>query len=134
MHCILGIGWVVCTQLTPRADQGFCSAIAANLFSETYDKADFLKGGYLNQYPFQSGIILVFKIIYSLFGINNYMAFQILNVVSVVLIESFEKNHSSSCGKNRNSFFDIIFSDGILYIFFVWKFNGMCVFNDGYVL
>ena len=21
MHCILGIGWVVCTQLTPRADQ-----------------------------------------------------------------------------------------------------------------
>ena len=23
MHCILGIGWVVCTQLTPRADQGF---------------------------------------------------------------------------------------------------------------
>ena len=80
MHCILGIGWVVCTQLTPRADQGFCSAIAANLFSATYDKADFLKGGYLNQYPFQSGIILVFKIIYSLFGINNYIAFQILNV------------------------------------------------------
>ena len=89
MHCILGIGWVVCTQLTPRADQGFCSAIAANLFSETYDKADFLKGGYLNQYPFQSGIILVFKIIYSLFGINNYMAFQILNVVSVVLIDIY---------------------------------------------
>ena len=43
----------------------------------------------MNQYPFQSGIILVFKIIYSLFGINNYMAFQILNVVSVVLIDIY---------------------------------------------
>lgn len=89
IHFILGMGWVVCTQLFPRADQGSCSAIAANLFSDTYDKVDFFKGGYLNQYPFQSGIILVFKIIYSFLGVNNYMAFQILNVVSIVLIDIY---------------------------------------------
>ena len=67
------------------------------------------------------------------------MAFQILNVVSVVLIDIYlmkvlKKITAVHAEKIGILFFDIIFSDGILYIFFVWKFNGMCVFNDGYVL
>lgn len=89
LHAIMGFCWVICTQLTPRADQGFCSAIGANLLVDGYDGADFLKGGYLNQYPFQSGIILVFRTIYSLFGINNYIAFQFCNVCALLAIDIF---------------------------------------------
>ena len=89
IHGIMGIVWIVSTQLQPRADQWFCSAIGGNLLTENYNKADLLKGGYLYQYPFQSGLVIVFESIYKLTGINNYLAFQMLNVCAIMIIDIF---------------------------------------------
>ncbi|MCM1038238.1 MAG: hypothetical protein NC434_02870 [Ruminococcus sp.] len=43
------------------------------------------KGAYLFRYPFQMGIILYFQILFVLFGEDNYMAFQLVNALWIVL-------------------------------------------------
>ena len=89
VHAIIGLIWVVGIQLKPRADQWFCSTIGGNLLTSNYDKIDFSKGGYLDQYPFQSGLVLIFKMVYKFFGINNYMAFQMLNIIALIIMDIF---------------------------------------------
>lgn len=65
-------------------DSAFVSQYAVEFMQGNYEV--FEKGGYLNFYPFQLGLIAVLELIYRIFGIENYLAFQIINVISIVAI------------------------------------------------
>ena len=43
------------------------------------------KGGYLYIYPFQIGYVAVGQLLYILFGASNYIVYQLLNIVAVLL-------------------------------------------------
>ena len=63
------------------------------------------KGGYLNIYPFQLGYVAFGELMYHLFGASNYTAYQIVNVIVILMIvlslylitwECFEERQVSS--------------------------------------
>ena len=124
VHAIIGLIWVVGIQLKPRADQWFCSTIGGNLLTSNYDKIDFSKGGYLDQYPFQSGLVLIFKMVYKFFGINNYMAFQMLNIIALIIMDIFLikilKKFISVRVEKITLFFLILFFPIVFYTTFLY--------------
>lgn len=50
-----GLFWLLCTQPTPFADSLSCLQAAQNALQNNW--TDFVQGGYLYRYPFQSGIV-----------------------------------------------------------------------------
>ncbi|HJD45793.1 MAG TPA: glycosyltransferase family 39 protein [Candidatus Mediterraneibacter norfolkensis] len=86
-HFVLGIFWVVSTQVIPQVDQLFCAEIAERQMFSDYDFADYKVGGYAYNYPYQSGLILTLSIVFRLFGGQNFIAFQICNVFAMLLFD-----------------------------------------------
>ncbi len=86
-HFVVGIFWVVSTQVKPQADQMLCAEIAERQMFSDYDFGDYVKGGYMYNYPYQSGLVLVLSIVFRLFGGMNYVAFQICNVFALLLFD-----------------------------------------------
>ena len=64
-------------------DSGFLSEYATEFLRGDYTE---LLGEYLHHYPFQLGMIAFLESVYCLFGVDNYLAFQILNVIAVMMI------------------------------------------------
>jgi len=63
-------------------DSGHLSDIAIAFLNGDYSS---LTGdGYLVHYPHQLGMIGLFQIVYYLFGINNFIVLQLLNVIAIV--------------------------------------------------
>lgn len=46
----------------------------------------FAKGEYLHHYPFQLGLVALLELVYRIFGVENYLVFQFLNVIAIVSI------------------------------------------------
>lgn len=65
-------------------DSGFLSQYAIEFMKGNYEAL--LEKDYLYYYPFQLGMIAVLELIYRLFGIENYLAFQLINVVAIVMV------------------------------------------------
>lgn len=65
-------------------DSGFLSDCAVEFMQNNY--AAFAKEEYLHHYPFQLGMIALLEAVYRIFGAENYMAFQFLNVAAIVSI------------------------------------------------
>ena len=65
-------------------DSGFLSEYAVQFMKGNY--AAFEKGSYFNYYPYQLGMIAFLELVYRMFGVENYLAFQIINVAAIVLI------------------------------------------------
>ncbi len=65
-------------------DSGFLSRYAIEFMRGSYEA--FLEKDYLYYYPFQIGMIAVLEIIYRLFGIENFLAFQIVNIILIVAV------------------------------------------------
>ena len=86
-HFIIGIFWVVSTQVKPQADQMLCAEIAERQMFSDYDFGDYMQGGYMYNYPYQSGLVLMISIVFRLFGGMNYVAFQICNVLALLLFD-----------------------------------------------
>lgn len=62
-------------------DSEFLSNCAVEFMKGNY--AAFAQGEYLHHYPFQLGMIALLELVYRTFGVENYLAFQFLNVIAV---------------------------------------------------
>ncbi len=80
---LIGFTFIFLAQRTPVADQYSCAATAGEILDRNYES--FSAGGYLNKYPNQIGIIWIFSLIERLAGTENYLALQLLNVISLTL-------------------------------------------------
>lgn len=60
------------------------SGIVKNFMIGNYQA--FEKGEYLYRYPFQIGFALMLEIAYRIFGIENYFAFQVINILAVTVM------------------------------------------------
>lgn len=65
-----------------KCDSEFLSTAAIQLAQNNYDS--FKAGEYLYMYPFQLGYTAFMEVIYRLFGIENYIVFQLINMVCIV--------------------------------------------------
>lgn len=66
------------------ADAGHVNRIALEFLDGNYEL--FTTDNYLKIYPYQAFMAVYFELVYSLFGINNYLALQIINVVFIGLM------------------------------------------------
>lgn len=65
-----------------KCDSDFLSKAAIEFLQGNYQS--FEAGGYLHQYPFQLGFTAVMELIYKIFGVENYIVFELLNIVCIV--------------------------------------------------
>ncbi|MCR4896689.1 MAG: hypothetical protein K5891_07950 [Lachnospiraceae bacterium] len=79
-----GALFLLILQKEPVADQYWVVHIA-DAFAEK-DYSALMPGGYADTYPNQLGIILVFYFLGKLVGTNNYLLFQLCNVVALVFL------------------------------------------------
>ncbi len=80
---VWGIGWILLSKSTLVADRYYVSAIAESFVRGDYSWYD--TGRYLFLYPFQTGIAAFIEIIYRIFGVGNYNAVKVVNVLAVAL-------------------------------------------------
>lgn len=81
---ILGTAYVLMTKLYPSSDPAKVYEIAMQWRRE--DFSAFAEGEYLFRYPFQSGIVLLFYLLSFPFGVENYVALQLVNVICLAVI------------------------------------------------
>ncbi|MDE7333529.1 MAG: glycosyltransferase family 39 protein [Lachnospiraceae bacterium] len=65
-------------------DSGLISDIAVKFLEGNYEA--FVQGQYLYMYPFQIGLAAVLEFIYLVFGIENFIVFELLNIISILVI------------------------------------------------
>lgn len=81
---LAGTAYVLMTQLEPGSDPAKVYAIAMQW--RQGDFSAFEEDAYLFRYPFQSGIVLFFYLLSFPFGMGNYVAIQLVNVVCLVFV------------------------------------------------
>ncbi|MDO5547838.1 MAG: hypothetical protein Q4F79_05045 [Eubacteriales bacterium] len=81
---LLGVFWVLATQIVPGADQSAVLEAAAGLHTKSY--ALFAPGEYISRFPHQIGMVTVLYALGFLFGDANYLVFQLCNVCGIVVI------------------------------------------------
>ena len=77
------IYFIFSAKLWPVSDQLFVQESVAAISSGDY--SSLLKGGYLAVYPNQLGLVWISFCFFKIFGFGNYIAFQIMNAVFLVL-------------------------------------------------
>lgn len=107
-----GIFLILSLQCIPRWDQKFIMDAAHDLQFKQY--AAFEPGGYIEKYPYQLGIVLFIYFLSKLFGANNYIIFQLINVICLIIIYKSFDFIAKHLGMGRLSRFMIYFY-GILY-------------------
>lgn len=80
---ILGVIWVMSAKVTPKEDQLFIQQSLEAFLNG--DRTPFLKGGYIFIYPHQTGFMWFSLVVSKLFGLYNYTAFQLINVIGLIL-------------------------------------------------
>lgn len=78
---------VLAGQYYPKFDQKSIIEIASAL--NEGDTSSFDVGAYLYKYPYQIGIILFYQLLSKLFGNNNFIAFELINVCCLFLLYLF---------------------------------------------
>lgn len=66
-----------------------CDSMYVNNLAVQFMEGDyttFFTSGYYMTYPYQLNMALYFQLVYSLFGVENYVAFEILNSIFITLI------------------------------------------------
>lgn len=115
--------FVLTTQRNARADQLSVQTIVNQWIDRNY--SCFNQGGYLDRYPNQAGIILVCYVFSFIFGTQNFLAFQLVNVIALVLIyKEFGDIAEEKTGQIENRLaiylFGLFFIPGIMYVGFVY--------------
>lgn len=80
----LGAVWILITQLYPGSDPSKVYRIAIQW--REGDFSSYAEGGYMFRYPFQSGITLFYYFLSFLFGVDNYVALQFVNLAALTAI------------------------------------------------
>ena len=81
---VLGAAYVLMTRLRPGSDPAKVYEIAMQW--RQGDFSAFEEGEYLFRYPFQSGIVLFFYLLSFLFGVDNFVGPQLVNVICLAAI------------------------------------------------
>ena len=80
----MGTVWILSTQLVPGSDPAKVYSIAMQW--RQGDFSSYAEGGYLFRYPFQSGIILFYYFLSFIFGTDNYVGLQFVNLAALAAI------------------------------------------------
>ena len=80
---IIAVYIVLAGQYYPKYDQASVMKIAVAFNQGDYYALE--EGEYLFKYPFQIGIIVFYQILSLIFGNSNYVAFQLINVLFIVI-------------------------------------------------
>ena len=67
----------------PAADQTMVSDVAVQILNG--DLSSFTTGEYMDRYPHQKGIVVIFSLIYSFVGQNNYSAIEFINLLALIV-------------------------------------------------
>ena len=81
---ILGLLWIMCTQFRPTGDAQKVWEIAQQIENNIFK--EFELGGYMVKCPHQKGLLLIVYIHQLMFGQDNFLVFQLFNVVSILII------------------------------------------------
>ncbi len=81
---VFGFIWVYTTQINPEGDQHLLT-LAVRGFKYG-DYSAFESGGYIETWPNQAGIFLIYYLFSFVFGDNLYLGLQLINVLSVVFV------------------------------------------------
>ena len=81
---LLSLFFVLLFRCGVVCDSGFLSDYAVQFMQGDYSALT--EGEYLHHYPFQLGMIALLELLYRAFGVENYLAFQLLNVIAIVSI------------------------------------------------
>lgn len=81
---IMGTVWIFATRLQPGSDPAKVYTIAMQW--RRGDFSAYAEGGYLFRYPFQAGIILFYYLLSFIFGIDNYIGLQFVNVIALAAV------------------------------------------------
>lgn len=80
----IGMLWIMVTQLQPGSDPAKVYEIAMQWREGNF--SSYAEGGYLFRYPFQAGIILFYYLLTFVFGVDNYIGLQFVNVIALVAV------------------------------------------------
>lgn len=80
----VSLGSVLLFRCIAKCDSGFLNEIAIQFLQNDFQA--FEEGGYLYMYPFQLGFTAVMEWIYRVFGIENFIVFELINIVCVLNI------------------------------------------------
>ena len=80
---ILGYLWIRLSLSSPISEQGMVFSSAQRFVQGNYGRLEY--GKYLYYYPLQLGLVAYESVVLSVFGLDNYTAIQILNVVGIAL-------------------------------------------------
>lgn len=117
MSCFVllaGTTWILLTQLAPGSDPAKVFAIAMQW--RHGDFSAYAEGGYLFRYPFQAGIILFYYLLSFLFGVDNYVGPQFVNVLALTAIYILLVNLSALFWKRDRKIPVIVYMALILWV------------------
>jgi len=120
---LTAICFVLIVQKIPRSDQLLVGEAANNWINLNY--SDIEKGGYVDHYPNQLGMVILLYYLAHLVGGNNYIVFQIINVLVLIALYKGFADLSDCAGNDNFTGLAIIFGcgiflPGILYTTFVY--------------
>ncbi len=81
---VMGTAWIMTTQLSPGSDPAKVYGIAMQWRRGNFSA--YAEGGYLFRYPFQAGIILFYYLLSFIFGLDNYVGLQLVNVLALLVV------------------------------------------------
>ena len=115
--------FVISTQRIPRSDQSIIQEVVNQWIDRNY--SCFNRGGYLDQYPNQAGIIIVCYFLSFIVGANNYIAFQFANVIALTIVykefgDIVEKKTGRIEYRLTIYIFGLFFIPGIMYTGFIY--------------
>lgn len=96
---LIAVWWVLSTQYHIGADQAQVQKAVVLLHKQDYSM--FEKDGYLAMFPNQLGLVWISYLFSFLFGSNNYIGFQLCNVVGLVVIYKELAEIGNHCGLSR---------------------------------
>ena len=82
---LVSLSWVTICHVVPRAD-GSSVCLIAQLILEGNDFGFMDPPAYMSYNPHQYSLVAVVQLLFSLFGINNYQAFQYMNALCIPLL------------------------------------------------
>ncbi len=121
--CALSIAWLLLTRYTPRSDQMAIYAGVQGLRAGDYSL--FEAGGYFMKNPQQYGLVFIYYLWSLVFGSLDCLAYQLLNVVAIVLFYKKAGDICSHLGLNEKylvfyGYMGIIFYPLIMYCSFIY--------------
>ncbi len=103
-----------------KCDSEFVSNAAIQFLQNNYEA--FAVGEYLYRYPFQIGITALLELIYGIFGVQNYIVFELINLVCIVDIVRALGRISEELFGEETARIEIVMSMGLLPLFLLSTF------------